>query len=182
MRAAPSLLLALALSCAPAPAPLVTAPSAPAGSSPHGTSDPPSSYPGAPKACDQSWALEDVVASDARVLVVCPGDVRREPPRPGAMAKALDPGLDAARRRVCDCAARLPRPAFVDLVVTAIPEEGRASLETGEPDESVDHDVAAPFVACVGKVDVTFPAFPAAECPGAPKTTYVYSLDVELAH
>ncbi|HLK44328.1 MAG TPA: hypothetical protein VKT18_00005, partial [Acidimicrobiales bacterium] len=74
---------------------------------------------GSPASCRQSWRLEDAQASAAQVLVVCGADVRRASIEAGAMTRALDPGLDAARERVCDCAAHMALPAFVDVVVKA---------------------------------------------------------------
>lgn len=133
-----------------------------------------------PNACRQSWALEDVPAGDARVLVVCGNDVRREPIVLGAMSRAIDPGLESAHQRVCTCASRMTAPPFVDLVVTAVPEEGRSGVETSEPEGEVDPGVASAFAACVGKIAATFPRFAGGGCPGGDKTTFVYSFDVEL--
>ena len=133
-----------------------------------------------PNACRQSWALEDVPAGDARVLVVCGNDVRREPIVLGAMSRAIDPGLESAHQRVCTCASRMTAPPFVDLVVTAVPEEGRSGVETSEPEGEVDPGVASAFAACVGKIAATFPRFAGGGCPGGEKTTFVYSFDVEL--
>lgn len=133
-----------------------------------------------PSACRQSWALEDVPAGDARVLVVCGNDVRREPIVVGAMSRAIDPGLESAHQRVCTCASRMTAPPFVDLVVTAVPEEGRSGVETSEPEGEVDAAVASAFAACVGKIAATFPRFTGGGCPGGDKTTFVYSFDVEL--
>ena len=133
-----------------------------------------------PNACRDSWALEDVPAGDARMLVVCGNDVRREPIVVGAMSRAIDPGLESAHQRVCTCASRMAAPQFVDLVVTAVPEEGRAGVETSEPEGEVDPGVASAFAACVGKITASFPRFEGGGCPGAEKTTFVYSFDVEL--
>lgn len=136
--------------------------------------------PRSPAACRQSWALEDVPAGDARVLVVCGNDVRREPIVVGAMSRAIDPALESAHQRVCTCASRMAAPSFVDLVVTAVPEEGRAGVETSEPEGEVDPGVASAFAACVGKIASSFDRFPGGGCPGGEKTTFVYSFDVEL--
>jgi hypothetical protein len=168
---------------APAGGAYVAAPSGPAG--------PPSAEVAAagsvdgetsrsPTACTQSWALEDVPAGDARVLVVCGNDVRREPIVVGSMSRAIDPGLESAHQRVCTCASRMAAPPFVDLVVTAVPEEGRAGVETSEPEGEVDPGVASTFAACVGKIAASFERFPGGGCPGGEKTTFVYSFDVEL--
>jgi hypothetical protein len=68
----------------------------------------------------------------------------------------------------------------VDLVITAVPAEGRASVEPTDPDASLDPDVAPGFLACVGSIPVSFAKFAADACEGHGATTYVYSLDVEL--
>ena len=57
---------------------------------------------------------------------------------PGVMTRAIEPALEPARQRVCSCAARLPVPAFVDLVVTSLPDEGRGSVEEGELDDELE--------------------------------------------
>ncbi|HTQ46452.1 MAG TPA: hypothetical protein VMI75_27035 [Polyangiaceae bacterium] len=136
--------------------------------------------PRSPPACRQSWALEDVPAGDARVLVVCGNDVRREPIVVGAMSRAIDPGLESAHDRVCSCASRMAAPQFVDLVVTAVPDEGRAGVETSEPEGELDPGVAAAFASCVGKIATSFPRFAGGACPGGDKTTFVYSFDIDL--
>jgi hypothetical protein len=133
-----------------------------------------------PPACRQSWALEDVPAGDARVLVVCGNDVRRERIVVGAMSRAIDPGLESAHERVCTCASRMAAPQFVDLVVTAVPEEGRAGVETSQPEGELDQGVASAFAACVGKIAASFPRFAGGGCPGGEKTTFVYSFDIDL--
>jgi hypothetical protein len=96
------------------------------------------------------------------------------------MARALNPALEVAHERVCSCAQRVRAPAFVDLVITAVPAEGRASVEPSDPDASLDPEVAPGFLACVGSLPVSFAKFPADVCDGNGATTYVYSLDVEL--
>ena len=97
------------------------------------------------------------------------------------MARALDPALEVAHERVCSCAQRVRAPTFVDLVITAIPAEGRASVEPSDPDASLDPEISAPgFLACVGSLPVSFAKFSAGACEGNGATTYVYSLDVEL--
>jgi hypothetical protein len=161
----------------------VNAPSGPAGASSGEAMTPtaaPAEAPRAPSACRDSWALEDVPAGDARVLVVCGNDVRREPIVVGAMSRAIDPGLEAAHERVCTCASRMAAPPFVDLVVTAVPDDGRAGVEASEPEGELDPAVASAFVACVGKIAASFPHFAGGACPGGEKTTFVYSFDVEL--
>jgi hypothetical protein len=96
------------------------------------------------------------------------------------MTRALDPPLDAARERVCACAGRYAPPASVDLVVTAIPHEGRATVEPGQTDESLDPQAAQPFAACVGTLTSTFPPFDAHACDDASPARYVYALSIEL--
>jgi hypothetical protein len=114
------------------------------------------------------------------VLVVCGSDLRRAPIEVGPMTRALDPGLDAARERVCACASKLPAPTFVDLVVTAVPQEGRASIEPGEPDASLDAQIALAFVTCVGSLAVTFQGFQDPACSDGSRVKYVYAMNVEL--
>lgn len=119
------------------------------------------------------------------MLVVCGTDVRREPVADGPMARALDPALAVARERVCGCAARLTAPHVVDLVVTAVPGEGRARFEPGEIDTALDAEDAATaraFASCVGAASTSFAPFAAEVCgaPPAPAPTFVYSLDVEV--
>ncbi len=130
-----------------------------------GTAGAQSEGPRYPPACRQSWALEDVPAGDARVLVVCGNDIRREPIVVGAMSRAIDPGLESAHERVCTCASRMAAPQFVDLVVTAVPDEGRASVEASEPDGELDPGVASAFASCVGKIATSFPRFVGGACP-----------------
>jgi len=144
-----------------------------------GNSGAQSDGPRYPPACRQSWALEDVPAGDARVLVVCGNDVRREPIVVGAMSRALDPGLESAHERVCACASRMAAPQFVDLVVTAVPDDGRGGVETSEPEGELDPGVASAFASCVGKIATSFPRFAGGACPDG-KTTFVYSFDIDL--
>jgi hypothetical protein len=115
------------------------------------------------------------------VVVVCGSDVRRQDVEPGAMTRAIDPALEPARERVCACASRLTVPAFVDLVVTSWPDEGRASVAPGELDDELDADLATPFMACVGTVKTAFARSHADAC-GAEKATLVYPLRVDLQH
>jgi len=145
-----------------------------------GNSGAQSDGPRYPPACRQSWALEDVPAGDARVLVVCGNDVRREPIVVGAMSRALDPGLESAHERVCACASRMAAPQFVDLVVTAVPDDGRGGVETSEPEGELDPGVASAFASCVGKIATSFPRFTGGACPDEGKTTFVYSFDIDL--
>jgi hypothetical protein len=144
------------------------------------TPSPAQAAPEGPAACGQSWALEDATGSSAQILVVCGNDVRREPVAGGPMARALDPALEVAHERVCSCAHRLRAPASVDLVITAVPAEGRARVEPSEADASLDPDLGPRFLACVGTIPVSFDRFAADACDGHGATTYVYSLDVEL--
>jgi hypothetical protein len=167
--------------CAPSAGPVVSAPAI-AGTAPAAgaVARPISAAPGSPAACGQSWELEDAVGAGARVIVVCGSDLRREPVAVGPMTRALDPALDVARERVCACAARGAAPATVDLVVTAVPGEGRASVEPGEAEASLDPQVAQAFAGCVGSLGVTFPPFDDATCGDGARVKYVYALDVEL--
>jgi hypothetical protein len=161
-----------------APGAVVSAPvgaATPAGS--HGAARPEPSGAGA---CGQSWALEDAVGGDARVIVVCGSDLRRVPISAGAMTRALDPPLDAARERVCACASRSAPPDTVDLVVTALPGEGRATVEPGQADASLDPAVAQAFAACVGSLSTSFPPFDAHACDDGSPARYVYALSVDL--
>jgi hypothetical protein len=132
-------------------------------------------------ACALPWTLEDVAGGPGRVVVVCGSDVRRQAVEPGAMTRAIDPALEPARQRVCACAAKMPVPAFVDLVVTSSPDQGRARVEASEPDDELDPAVAPAFVACVGSLVATFARLHADTC-GAGEATFVYPLHVELVH
>jgi hypothetical protein len=134
-----------------------------------------------PESCSQSWRLEDVVEPSVQVLVECAADVRRERVQAGPMARALDPGLAMAHDRVCACAERLAVPVSVGLKVTAVPDDGRAWVETTDPDTSTEGDEAPGFAACVGTFDATFEKFAAGACEGGGKTKYIYVLDVELS-
>jgi hypothetical protein len=130
-------------------------------------------------ACALPWTLEDVAGGPGRVVVVCGADVRRQDVEPGPMTRAIDPALEPARQRVCACAARMRVPAYVDLVVTSTPDDGRAKVEAGEPDEELEADVAAAFVECVGTLSTTFPRSHPDTC-GAERATFVYPLRVDL--
>lgn len=174
------LLLVSGVSCGARPGPVVSAPAVVSVPGARGSS-PAASSSDAPAACGQSWALEDAAGGSSRILVVCGNDVRREPAAAGPMARALNPALEVAHERVCSCAQRVRAPASVDLVITAVPAEGRATVESTDPDASLDPDVAPGFLACVGSIPVSFAKFPADACEGHGATTYVYSLDVELA-
>lgn len=131
-------------------------------------------------ACALPWTLEDVAEGPARVIVVCASDARREAVQVGPMTKAIDPALEPARQRVCSCAERMRAPAFVDLVVTSFPDEGRATVETGELDEELDPEIGRAFYDCVGKLRTPFPPVQTDAC-GAEKTRYVYPFHVNLA-
>jgi hypothetical protein len=174
------LLVMLVAACGAPQGAVISAPAVelPAGARPVSTSTAASD---APAACGQSWALEDAAGSSTQILIVCGDGVRREPVTTGNMTRALDPALEVAHERVCSCAQRVRAPAFVELVITSVPAEGHASVEPSEPDVSLDPDVAPGFVACVGSAAVSFAKFPADACEGHGATTYVYSLDVELA-
>jgi hypothetical protein len=131
-------------------------------------------------ACALPWTLEDVAEGPGTVIVVCPGDARRQPVTTGPMTRALDPALESARHRVCACAEKMPAPAFVDLKVTSQPEEGVANVEADEIDDELEQDPAREFYACVGKLKVGFPRGPSGACGGA-NATFVYPLHVDLA-
>jgi len=131
-------------------------------------------------ACALPWTLEDVEGGQGRVVVVCGSDVRRQDLAPGAMTRAIEPILEPARARVCACAARMPVPAFVDLVVTSIPDEGSTSVEASEPDDELDREPATAFVACVGTVKTAITRAHTDIC-GAEKTIFKYPLRVDLA-
>lgn len=130
-------------------------------------------------ACALPWTLEDVAGGPGRVVVVCGADVRRQDVEPGAMTRAIDPALEPARERVCACASRMRVPAYVDLVVTSTPDEGRAKVEASEPDDDLDPDLAPAFVACVGSLSTTFARSHPDTC-GADRATFVYPLRVDL--
>ncbi|HEX3345269.1 MAG TPA: hypothetical protein VHS09_11885 [Polyangiaceae bacterium] len=173
-----ALLLVLPAACAtPGPGPVVLAPSVAAQT--------PAARPAAPAdveklaACALPWTLGDVEGGHGRVIVVCHADVHHQDVEPGAMVRALEPVLEPARQRVCACAARMPVPAFVDLVVTSMPDEGRGSLETGELDDELDRDVATAFMACVGTLTAPVPKAHLEAC-GTEKATLVYPLRVDL--
>jgi len=171
----------LACAACASPGPVVSAPSTP--------STPPNApaLPAAPAprrspsltACDQPWTLGNVEGGAGRVVVVCGSDVRRQDVEAGAMTRAIDPALGPARERVCACASRLALPAFVDLVVTSWPDEGRASVAPGELDDELDATLATPFMACIGTVKTAFARSHGDTC-GAEKATFVYPLRVDL--
>ena len=174
-----ALSLALCSACAtPGQGPVVLAPSAET----HEAAARPPPPPGGDKltACALPWTLEDVEGGQGRVVVVCGSDVRRQDVEPGVMTRAIEPALEPARQRVCSCAARLPVPAFVDLVVTSIPDEGRASVEEGELDDELDRELATAFMACVGKLTTAVPRAHLDAC-GPEKAMLKYPLRVDLA-
>ena len=156
---------------------MVSAPSIPSNGPAAPVPAPPG--PSSLTACTQPWTLGNVEGGAGRVVVVCGSDVRRQDVEPGAMTRAIDPALEPARQRVCACAARLAVPAFVDLVVTSWPDEGRASVAPGELDDELDAELATPFMACVGTVKTAF-AHAHADACGAEKATFVYPLRVDL--
>jgi hypothetical protein len=170
-------LLVCGACAAPGPGPVVLAPSV--------ETPAPAPRPPAPRAgeklaaCALPWTLEDVQGGQGRVVVVCGNDVRRQDVEPGAMTRALEPILEPARERVCACAARLPVPAFVDLVVTSAPDDGHASVEEGELDDELDRNLATAFMACVGRLTTAIPRTHVEAC-GSDKATLVYPLRVEL--
>jgi len=170
-------LVACGACAAPGQGPVVLAPSAEANAS---ATRPPAAPAGEKlTACALPWTLEDVQGGRGRVVVVCGSDVRRQDLEPGAMTRALEPILESARQRVCSCAARLPVPAYVDLVVTSVPDDGRGSVEEGELDDELDRELATAFMACVGKLTTAVPRAHLEAC-GPEKATLVYPLRVDL--
>jgi len=174
----PAAWLVSAAACATAPGPIVQAPAVVEAPLP---GRPPPAPAGDLPACALPWTIEDVAGGPGRVVVVCGNDVRRQAVVPGAMTRAIDAALEPARQRVCGCAAQLPPPAYVDLVVTSSPDEGRAKVEASEPDDELDPAIAPAFVACVGSLVTTFARLHADTC-GTDDATFVYPLHVELAH
>jgi hypothetical protein len=173
-----ALSLVLCAACAtPGQGPVVLAPSV--------ESTAPAPRPPAPPsvdklaACALPWTVGDVQGGQQRVVLVCGTDVRRQDLEPGTMTRAIEPILEPARQRVCSCAARMPVPAFVDLVVTSVPEDGRASVEVDELDDELDRDLATAFMACVGKLTTAVPRTHLEAC-GTEKATLKYPLRVDL--
>lgn len=173
----PTAALLACVACAPAGGAVVQAPAAPEAPT---VARPPAAPAADLTACALPWTIEDVAGGPGRVVVVCGNDVRRQAVEPGVMTQAIDSALEPARQRVCGCAARMPPPAYVDLVVTSSPDEGRARVEASEPDEELDPALAPAFVACVGSLTTTFARIHADTC-GADDATFVYPLHVELA-
>ena len=95
------------------------------------------------------------------------------------MTRAIEPILEPARQRVCACAGRMPVPAFVDLVVTSVPDEGRASVAVDELDDELDRDLATAFAACIGTLSATVPRGHLDAC-GTAKAALKYPLRVDL--
>lgn len=180
MRLASAALLPLAVTACVASGPsVVSAPSFPATAPPAAASGATSSEPRTPAACGRPWKL-DVLGGDARVVVVCASDVRREAfEETSAIARALFPALDPAHDKVCACAGRLRAPDFVDLVFTANPEEGRVTVRA-DGGEDLDPELGAAFVACVGTVVATFAPVPSRACPEAGKASLVYPVRLDL--
>jgi hypothetical protein len=171
------LLLSLAACGAQGTGPVVTAPAAVASPPPRRVVT--VKNPDTITACALPWTLEDVEGGAGRVVAVCGSDVRRMDLEPGAMMRAIEVALEPGRARVCACARQMTAPPSVDLVVTSAPDEGRASVEPGEPDDEQDAELAAPFAACIGTVKVSFPRFHADTC-GPDRVTFKYPLHVEL--
>jgi hypothetical protein len=131
-------------------------------------------------ACALPWTTADIEEGRARVVVVCGSDVRRQDIEPGPVARAIDPALEPARERVCACASRMPAPAFVDIEVTVVPDDGQASIKAAEPDDELDADQANAFAACIGTVKATIARSHTDAC-GPEKAILVYPLRVDLA-
>jgi hypothetical protein len=131
-----------------------------------------------PAACDKPWTL-GVIGGDARIVLTCANDVQRQPlDQSGPLARALAPGLDPSRDRVCACAAKLHAPPFVDLVFTAKPEQGLVTVR-GNADEDVDPELGAAFVGCVGTVTASFAPIQSGACPGG-HAIAIYPVRLEL--
>jgi hypothetical protein len=155
-----------------------------AGSDPHaavltpGLQPLPRPVPSAPAACEKPWTL-GVIGGDGRIVVTCANDVQRQPlDESGALARALAPGLDPSRERICACAAKLHAPPFVDLVFTAKPEQGNVTVRANA-DEDVDPDVGAAFVGCVGTITASFTPIHSGACPQG-QATAIYPVRLEL--
>lgn len=134
-----------------------------------------------PGACSQKWTLDGVAGGPGRVVVVCGSDVRREAlDESGPMARAIVPALEPARERVCACAGRIASPAFVDLVITAILDDGRVTAEASKPDDALDPDVDPAFAACVGTVVASFAPSRPGGCASLGKMTVVYPVRIDL--
>jgi hypothetical protein len=172
----PLLLLVSCTGCAP-PGSAVSAPLSPPAAAVRGSATAGSDLP---IACDKPWLL-DVMGGEGRVVVVCAHEVRRQALDPqGAVARSLSPALDPTRERVCGCVERLRAPAFVDLVFTAKPEEGRVTVQASSEDD-LDPELGPPFVACVGAVVARFAPSISDECTVPGKTLFVYPVRVDLA-
>jgi len=176
--AAASVSFVACLACTgPGAGPVVSAPSAAHAQSAAGP-EARVAAPEAPAACASPWKL-DFAGGDARVVVVCANDVRREAfDESSVIARSLSPALVPARDRVCDCAGRVRAPAFVDLVFTAKPEEGRVTVKAG--DEDLDPDLGPAFVACVGALVAAFAPIPSEACPSAGKASFVFPVRLGL--
>jgi hypothetical protein len=174
------LLVGCAACSAPRSGALVSAPSTPLPAPP--APAPPETSAGVtlPVACGKPWNL-GVVGGDASVVVVCANDVQRRALEDSAsIARSLSPGLDPARDKVCACVARLRAPAFVDLVFTAQPSEGRVTVEARSEDDD-DPELGPPFVACVGMVSASFPPLSTDACSGPGKVAFIYPVRLDLA-
>jgi hypothetical protein len=165
---------------------VVTAPATPAlhAAATAGPSEPTSNgatSADAPSACGKPWKLE-VLGGEGKVIVVCAHDVRRaaldESP---ALGRSLYPALDPAQSRVCACAGRLHPPPFVELLVTAHPEEGRVTVEA-KGEEDTDPELGPAFIACVGTLTATFEPVRSGACPGGGAASFVYPVSIDLGH
>ncbi len=169
-------LCALPAACAgAAPGVVVTAPAVSAEPAASGHAPPPEDR--TLTACALPWNLDDV--GDAHVVVTCGADVRREELAPGPMTRALAPGLEPARQKLCACAARMPVPAFADLVVRSAPAEGRVTVEADEVDDELDPEVARAFYGCIGAVVARFDPVSTPAC-GPGRAAFAYPLRVDL--
>ena len=131
-----------------------------------------------PAACARPWKLE-AEGGDSRVVVVCKNDVQRQSlDETGEMARALFPALDPTRDRVCECTRKMHAPAFVDLVFTAKPNEGRVTVQASADDDD-DPTLGPAFIACIGTVAARFEPGPFSGCPGG-AASLVYPVRLAL--
>jgi hypothetical protein len=177
MQSSLAILLVACVSCITTrPGPVVSAPASPAAADGNR-----SASSGGPEACSRPWNLGEVAGGPGSVVVVCGTDARREPlVGSGAVARAISPALEPARERVCACAARLQAPPHVDLVVKSTPDQGRATVEAGDPEDDMDPQLGPPFVACVGTVVVSYLPSHVAACPDSEKAAVAYPFRVDL--
>jgi len=122
-----------------------------------------------------------VIGGDARLVVVCSTDVRRQSlDESSAAGRGLAQALEPARERVCACAHSGKAPEFVDLVFSARPQDQRVTVEA-KGDEDLDPELGPAFIACIGTVSVSYSPQPSDACDGAGKVnSFVYPVRLEL--